>query len=107
MYKIQRTIPNEITIEVRSNISLGVLLLITGIIGELLTIYAMFYIIMNSSYAESSFILNLLGSGALPFSFFINFASGICLVVSFKELFYRNGWIIQNKKSNSRAPKNH
>lgn len=98
MYTIQQNIPTELIIEVKGRFYLGLLLLVAGIIGELLTIYVYYYIILESSFTESSVFLNILGSGALPFSFFINLAGGICLVVSFKELFFRNGWILCNNK---------
>ncbi len=94
MYELSKSIPNELIYKRKPNIPVGIAFLIIGILGELVSIYIYFFIINSTSFAESSFLLNLLMTGNLPLSFFITLLGAICLGYSLIELFFIKGWAV-------------
>lgn len=96
MYQLSRNLPNELIYKRKPNIPLGIAFFIIGVLGELFSIYIYFFILNNTSFAESSFILNLLMSEYVPLSFFITLLGALCLAYSVIELFFIKGWIVNH-----------
>ena len=92
MYELSRNLPIELSYKRMPNILVGMVFLFIGIIGEFISLYIFFYILNSTSFVESSIILNLIATGNVPLSFFISLLGSFCLIYSFKELFFINGW---------------
>lgn len=100
MYELSRHLPNELIYKRKNNLFLGFGFLIIGVIGELIFLYIFFLIINLTSFVESSFLLNLIASENIPFSFFISLFGSFCLVYASKELFFINGWKVSRSNTN-------
>lgn len=103
MYELSRNLPHELIYKRKPNIPVGIAFFIVGVLGEILTLYIYIFIINSTSFAESSFILNLLITGDVPLSFFISLAGALCLGYALLELFFSKGWIVSYSESTDQS----